>query len=176
MTAPQDPFSTPPQGTPGSTPSGYGTPAAPPSGYGAPPGAPPAYGTAPAGYGAPGGPPGFGGQPQNGLGIASLVLGILALVSGLFIIGGVFGVVAVVLGVLALGKVKKGLANNRGMALAGIITGALGILLTILVIAGAAALFNSDDVSNLRECLTDAGGDSAKQEQCQQDFSEEITN
>ncbi|MGE5298896.1 MAG: hypothetical protein ACM3KF_02545 [Acidobacteriota bacterium] len=64
--------------------------------------------------------------PGKGLAIASLVLGILATLSGIFFIGGLFGIVAIVLGIIALQK-KVG----KGMSITGIITGALGILGTL---------------------------------------------
>lgn len=149
MSSPQDPFA-----TSGDDPSRQQQP----SGYGQP---------APV-YGAPHGP------QKNGLGIASLVLGILALLTGFFLIGGLLGLIAIVLGIIALGRVKRGEADNRGMALAGIITGALGLLLTILVVAGVAALFNSGGFSNLTECVNDAGGDQAAIDECSRDFEDSV--
>jgi hypothetical protein len=68
--------------------------------------------------------------PGKGLAIASLVLGILATLSGIFFIGGLFGIVAIVLGIIALQK-KVG----KGMSITGIITGALGILGTLGAVA-----------------------------------------
>ena len=68
--------------------------------------------------------------PSTGLAIASLVLGILATLSGIFFIGGLFGIAAIIIGVIALQK-KVG----KGMSIAGIITGALGILGTLGAIA-----------------------------------------
>ena len=68
--------------------------------------------------------------PGKGLAITSLVLGILATLSGIFFIGGLFGIAAIVLGIIALQK-KVG----KGMSIAGIITGALGILGTLGAVA-----------------------------------------
>ena len=68
--------------------------------------------------------------PSTGLAIASLILGILATLSGIFFIGGLFGIAAIIIGVIALQK-KVG----KGMSIAGIITGALGILGTLGAIA-----------------------------------------
>ena len=68
--------------------------------------------------------------PGKGLAITSLVLGILATLSGIFFIGGLFGIAAIVLGIIALQK-KVG----KGMSITGIITGALGILGTLGAIA-----------------------------------------
>ncbi|MFB6523548.1 DUF4190 domain-containing protein [Streptomyces sp. NPDC056401] len=132
---------------PGGTPA-YGYPAQPdPAGYGYPaqPGAPQApYGGYPAHQGAP--QPSYGGQPaypgypgypgyrpmSNGFGVTALVLGIIAVVS--CYLGLLFGVPAVIFGVLARGKAKRGEADNGGMALAGIITGAVGIVISCLTI------------------------------------------
>jgi hypothetical protein len=84
-------------------------------------------------------PPATPPSQRTGLGIASLVLGILSLCSSwVFICGGIFGVVAVVLG--ALGLNTKG----RGMAIAGIIMGVVALLLTLLIrIFFRGAFFNN---------------------------------
>lgn len=158
MTAPQDPFA-----TPGGEPAGP-----PPPAYGQQPGfPPPAYGQQQFGMPPPAG-------NRNGLGTASMVLGILSLVTWFLLIGGVFGVVAVVLGALGRGKAKRGEASNGGMALAGIVTGALGILLTVLVVVGVAALFSTGEFSNLTDCLQDAGGDQEAIDDCQRQFEDSL--
>ncbi|MCY0930569.1 DUF4190 domain-containing protein [Streptomyces sp. H27-H1] len=135
---------------PGQSPA-YGYPAQPdPAGYGypAPPAAPQApYGGYPAYQGYPG-YPGNGGYPphapkSNGFGVTALVLGIIAVVS--CYLGLLFGVPAVIFGVLARGKAKRGEADNEGMALAGIITGAVGIVISCLFIAIAIVAVMADD-------------------------------
>ena len=128
------------------------------------------YGQAP--YGQQ--PYGSGHGSRNGFGIAALVLGILALLTGLFVIGGLLGIAAIVLGVLGRGRAKRGQATNGGMALAGIILGVLGLLLSVLVVVGAASLFNSEQFSNLTECLQEAGSDTAAQQDCQRQFEEGV--
>ena len=166
MTGPQDPFGTPPQGSqPGGTP-GYGAPGQPPGqpDYGAPPPS--------GGYGAP--PPGSGVAPRNGLGIAALVLGLLALFSSWTVVGGIlFGLLAIVLGVIGRGRAKRGEANNGGLALAGIILGALGLLISIGLIALGASLLNSDSVQNLQDCLEQAATE-AEVQQCRTDLEENL--
>ncbi len=62
-------------------------------------------------------------QSTNGLAIASLVLGILAVLSGWFFMGIIFGSAAVVIGIVGLKK-----AGGGGVAQAGIITGGIGAL------------------------------------------------
>ncbi len=123
---------------------GYGQPAAP---YGAPypavpqqpygqsPYGPPPYGP-PAPYGQAGGTVNAYGQPAyyglpaepKGLSIASLCCGIAALVGlGFFILP---QIAAVILGHLALRREPGG----KGMAIAGLVLGYVGIALTVLVI------------------------------------------
>ncbi|MGW5343004.1 DUF4190 domain-containing protein [Streptomyces sp. HUAS TT3] len=122
---------------PAAPPPAYAYPA--PGGY-AHPGPP----NAPSGYGYPGHPgyPGYapyapyGGQPRNGFGVTALVLGILSVVgciTSLLAIG--IGIGAVVFGALGRGKARRGEATNGGVALAGIITGAIGIALGAAVLA-----------------------------------------
>ncbi len=192
MTAPEDPLRSP---TPGAGPAGrrvdpYGDPAGHPEhrspAYGDPAGGSPAYGSQQYGsqqYGSQpygqqyGGGPAFGEHrpsPRNGLGIAALVLGILALLTGLFLIGGLLGIAAIVLGVLGRGRAKRGEATNGGLAVAGIVLGVLGLLLSALAVFGAVSLFNSGEFANLTECLRSAGDDPAAQQQCQTDFADRV--
>lgn len=169
MTTPQDPFSTPPQST------SPGSGAAPDATYGAPPPGQPAYGQ-PA-YGQPAyGQPGPGGAPRNGLGVAALVLGILALLTSITIVGGiVLGLIALILGVLGRGRAKRREANNGGMALAGIILGVLGIVLSVAIIAAGASFLNSDTGRQLTDCIESAGNDPAAQQQCERELTEKFT-
>lgn len=162
MTAPQDPFSTPSQGdgAPGGGQSaGFGQPA-----YGQPAYGQPAYGQ----------PASGGGPTRNGLGIAALVLGILSLFSWFLFIGGLLGLIAVILGFLGRGRAKRGEATNGGMALAGIITGALGVLLTALAVAGIATVLDRGGFSDLKDCLAQAGSDQAAIDRCSTQFENRV--
>ncbi|GAA0589939.1 DUF4190 domain-containing protein [Streptomyces crystallinus] len=113
------------------TGAGAGSGAVPP-----PPAAPGGYGY-PAGYPAyPGygyGHPGWTGMgtPLNGFGTTALVLGILSVV--LFCMWGlgvVLGILALIFGFLGRGRAKRGQATNGGQALAGVILGAVGIVVS----------------------------------------------
>ena len=76
-------------------------------------------------------PPTFEPAPQGGKGmaIASLVLGIVSLALCLYwFVALPAGIVAVVLGVIARGK-----GVGKGLALGGIITGAIGVLFGIIL-------------------------------------------
>ena len=68
-----------------------------------------------------GGYPGYQPTPSSALAIASLILGIIGLLSGWLIFGGVLGLVGVILGIVALVKVKNGTASGKGMAIGGIV-------------------------------------------------------
>ncbi|MFI1035034.1 DUF4190 domain-containing protein [Streptomyces sp. NPDC020951] len=106
---------------PGQVPYGY------PGGYGYP--SHPHYGD-----GAPGlyGWAGNGAGDSNGMGIAGLVLGILAaVVFCLWPLAIVLGILGVVFGAIGRGKARRGEASNPGQALAGIICGAVGTVLAI---------------------------------------------
>ncbi len=144
---PSEPPAAPGQGLPPTMP-GYGPPNGAP-GYGPPP-AVPGYGPPPAppGYGPPPASPGFGygyGYPSgyppysysyaeipktNGLAVASLVC------SFFFWIYGIGALLAIVFGFIARSQIKHsgGMQRGRGMALAGIIIGFAGLVITAVVI------------------------------------------
>ena len=148
--APQKPATPPGPGIqlPGSTPPPPGAPGAQP-GPGAPPapGAPPGPGSVPAPPpGAPQmGPGGFStaGAPakkNNGMAIASLVLGILFCVP-------FGGILAIIFGFIARKQIKnsEGRQTGSGMATAGIVLGVLGIIASAsLGILAASGAFEED--------------------------------
>ena len=136
----------------GATPPGYGTV---PAGYGA---VPPGYGTVPPGYGAI--PPGYGyGAPPpygvpasptdpgtDGFAIAALIFGILG------------GWLSFVFGAIALSRIRRSGARGRGMAIAGMVTGAAIILLEIGAAVAIPVLLNQRHVALHSQC---ANGDMA---------------
>lgn len=78
-----------------------------------------------------------------GLAIAALIVGILALLFGLIpVFGALVGIAAVTLGILALRK-----QQSKGMAVTGLVLGAIAVLASIGVTAGMGAAVNnaSDD-------------------------------
>lgn len=78
----------------------------------------------------PGGPPVPPAATTNGLAIASLVLGILWL-------GGLGSVLAVIFGFVARSQIRNRGQKGKGMAMAGIVLGWIGIGLLLLAILGA---------------------------------------
>jgi heme/copper-type cytochrome/quinol oxidase subunit 2 len=147
---------TPEQGPP---PGGWAPPPGTP-----PPGAPPGWTPPPAGYGHQ-----QQGPARNGFGVAALVLGILALVTSIFGIGIIFGVAAVVFGVLGRKRAKRGEATNGGVALAGLLTGALALLVAVVAIAAIALLANNKDFKSFTDCAN-AARTQAERDACTQQF------
>ncbi|MBP0453963.1 DUF4190 domain-containing protein [Kitasatospora sp. RG8] len=74
-------------------------------------------------------------RPRNGLGTAAMVLGIVGTVLGLLVVlfwlSWLPALLAVIFGAIGLGHVRKGLATNRAMALAGVILGVTGLLVSV---------------------------------------------
>ncbi|MEI7030773.1 DUF4190 domain-containing protein [Streptomyces pratensis] len=121
------PAGAPPAGYPAppSAAGHYGYPAPPPQPYGGYPGHP--------SYGAGPGP--WAPAPSNGLGTAAMVLGIVSVVG--FCLYGVnilLGILALVFGIIGLGRAKRGEATNRGMAIAGIVLGSVGMVLGSVIL------------------------------------------
>jgi len=78
---------------------------------------------------------------QNGFGVTSMVLGIVALVTCYF--GLILGPLAIIFGTLGLRRCNAGQSNNRGMALSGVITGGVATVIYLLVIAAVVASSDS---------------------------------
>ncbi len=97
------------------------------------------------------------GSQTNGLAVGALVCGILSvLLFWACFVGMVFGIVAVVLGFIGRNKANEMAGNGAGMALAGIITGALGVLAGAVVVVSVFILgdslsdeYNSDPVDGI---------------------------
>lgn len=68
---------------------------------------------------------------KTGLAVASLVLGIIALVLSCFGINIIIGIVAIILGAVYLAKKQ---ASRRGMAIAGLVLGIISIAIFILMV------------------------------------------
>jgi hypothetical protein len=168
MSEPDNPETPPPPPPP---------PSAPPPPPGAPP--PPSYGQYPGSYPPPPQASPYGGYappppsaPQNGLGIASLVTAIIALLS---VVGGIgLGVVAVILGFMGWGKAKRGQATNGGVAVAGIVLGFLSIIEAIVVIVLSVWVFNEVGGTDYMQCVSDAGSDQDAVQRCADQFQDRV--
>ena len=80
---------------------------------------------------------------QNGVAIGGMVTGIVSVVFfWLFFIGIPAGIVGVVLGFVGLNKSKQMNGMGRGMAITGIVTGAVGTVAAVVIIIVAAMAAN----------------------------------
>ena len=149
---PSNPYSYPPGPAPGPYGGGYPPPPMPYGDY---------YAGAPA-------------VMRNGLGVAALITGIRGLLGSCSVVFGVLlGITAIVLGFLARGRVKRGEANNGGMATAGIVLGALAIIASIAWIMW---VYKGADVPQFFDCLSNAGQDTAMTDQCTTDFEQRVAD
>jgi serine/threonine-protein kinase len=73
-------------------------------------------------------------QQQNTVGLLAMIFGILGIVFGVccWLLGAPLSAAGIVLGALGMRKVTEGLADNRGMALAGVICGSVGAGLSLI--------------------------------------------
>ncbi|MGI8626516.1 MAG: DUF4190 domain-containing protein [Geodermatophilaceae bacterium] len=94
---------------------------------------------------------------RNGLAITSMVLGILALAtSWLSLPGVILGIVAIIFGGIALARARSDRVSNKGMAIAGLVTGILGLAIgTVLLVRG---------FQIASECTDQYGADITEQE------------
>lgn len=165
--APQQPTPPPHQAAPPPPPPGYPAPS-----YGQYPGGyPPAPPQPYAGYA----PPPTG--PRNGLGVTALVVAIVALLSSFSVAGGVIlGIVAVIIGFAGRSRVKRGEANNGGVALAGVILGFLAIIVGLAFIAVWVGVFKEVGATDYIDCLQKAGQDQQQVQQCADEFKQSVEN
>jgi len=77
--------------------------------------------------------PGYAAVPAapktNVLAIVSLVISILG-----------FNIIAIILGAIALNQIKKTGENGRGLALAGVIIGAISLVIGIIIVIASVAI------------------------------------
>jgi Tfp pilus assembly protein PilE len=82
----------------------------------------------------------------NGMAVAALVLGILAVVlCWAWFLGGILGILAIIFGALGSGKARRLGGKNKGMAVAGLVLGVVGLVLAIAVIVLAVVFARSVD-------------------------------
>lgn len=98
---------------------------------------------------------------SNGVAIAALVCGIVALLlswlPGINLLAMLLGLIALICGFVGLGKAKDPtVVGGRGMAIAGIVTGLLALVVSVLVYVGLARLFNDPGIQQqLRDAATE---------------------
>jgi Domain of unknown function (DUF4190) len=192
----QTPPGSAPQPAPGAPPSypppSYPPPSYPPSSYPPPSYPPPSYppqayptpGTYPPGTYPPGSypPPPYPGYPgplptgpRNGLGTGALIASILSLPAAFTVFGGfILAIAGIVLGVMGYNRARRGEATNGGMAIASIVLGVLGIILSAALIALGIWGFLKVGGGDYVDCVQRAGSDPIARIHCEEQFRESV--
>jgi ABC-type phosphate transport system permease subunit len=91
-------------------------------------------------------------EPRNQVGVVSVILGGLALVTCWLLIGVPLGIAAVLSGDIARRRASRGEATNPRTAIAGMVLGAVAIV-TGLIVIGYYSWLDSQDPGRLQRCL-----------------------
>lgn len=141
-------------GTQGTGPAAYEARQAAEAAPGTVPGAASAYPGAPGASETP--------APSKGFAIAALVLGILGILNFWIpfvnAVAIVFGILALIFGIIAVSRVKKGTASGKGMGIAGIVLGALSIVLSIVISVVSTFLVGAYYTDGLGNAVTSQQG------------------
>jgi hypothetical protein len=138
----------------------------------------PPPGQGPAGGYPPGGDPAARGR-RNGMGTAALVLGVVGLVLVLLLLfsplGAFLGLLAVLFGILGIVRVNRGEADNRGQAVAGLVTGGIALLVGVFLTISIGTFFSThvNDFNRFGRCMENAVG-AAEREQCARELSRDL--
>lgn len=113
--------------------------------------------------------------PKNGLGIASLVLAVVGLLSVATVFAPILlGVLAVVIGLFGQGRAKRGTANNGGVAIAGIVLGGLAVVVGLAFIAIWTTVWKDVRGGDYIDCTQKAGSDRVLQQHCADQFRHSV--
>ena len=133
----------------------------------------------PPGQGPPAGYPAAARPRRNGIGTTALVLGIVSLVLVVLLLfaplGAFLGLLAVIFGILGLVRVNRGEADNRGQVVTGLITGAIALLVGVVLTISIGTWFAThvNDFNDFGRCMEDAVG-SAAREECANQLGREL--
>lgn len=113
--------------------------------------------------------------PRNGLGIAALTLAVIGLLSVATVFAPiVLGAIAVIVGVVGRGRVKRGTADNGGVAVAGIVLGALAIVVGLAFIAIWTTVWKDVRGGDYIDCMQKAGDSQVEQQRCADQFRHSV--
>jgi hypothetical protein len=113
--------------------------------------------------------------PKNGLGIAALVLAVVALLSVATVFAPIIlGAVAVVIGTVGRGRVKRGIADNGGVAIAGTVLGGLAIVVGLAFIAIWMTVWKDVRGGDYIDCIQKAGDNQVAQQHCAEQFRHSV--
>lgn len=80
---------------------------------------------------------------SNGVAIAALVLGLLSVPLIIVLIGPLLALIAIILGIVGVKKANSLGGTGKGMAITGIVSGLLTIVLTVLAVTAGISVFNN---------------------------------
>jgi hypothetical protein len=116
-------------------------------------------------------------RPRNGVGAAALVVGVVSLVLAVLIIffplAAILGIVALILGIVGMRRASRGEATNRGQAVAGVVTGVLGLIVAIVIVVRIGTFINDHqgDFRDFWTCITSAPTEQ-EQEECGRELAD----
>ncbi|WP_129657916.1 DUF4190 domain-containing protein [Rothia uropygialis] len=100
-----------------------------------------------------------------GMGLAALICGIASVVLCWLVLPGIAGIVAIVLGIVAVRKLGKTQGASKAMPIIGIVLGAIGVILSVIVgVLFAIGLSVANDAA--QQCGGYSSANSAEFEQC----------
>ncbi|MGW6834633.1 DUF4190 domain-containing protein [Streptomyces sp. NPDC054949] len=112
---------------------------------------------------------------SNGLAVGALVTGIASLLLlWLWFVGIPLALVAIGLGIAALRRARSG-AGRRGMAITGLVLGAVTVVIAAILVAVGVSILNSDEGKDLRSCLDSAQTQQERQD-CSNRFNDDMNN
>jgi membrane-bound ClpP family serine protease len=124
-----------------------------------------------------------GGYPaarrRNGMGTTALVLGVVALTLVVLLLfsplGAFLGLLAVLFGILGIIRANRGEADNRGQAVAGLVTGGLALLVGVVFTLSFGTWFAThvNDFNEFGRCMDGAVGAAAREE-CARQLGREL--
>jgi hypothetical protein len=111
----------------------------------------------------------------DGVALAAMIVGILSLLFAWFpVLGGLGGAIALILGFVGRSRVRSGTSAGAGQALTGIITGAIAVVINLLVVAAAVAFFGGGTfggvISEYSECVERTGDE----DRCRRQMEDEL--
>jgi hypothetical protein len=88
-----------------------------------------------------------------------MVLGIVSIPAAVIYIGLICGILAIVFGIIGLRRVGRGIASNRSQAISGLVLGAIGVILSGILIGVLVNRVSNctqypTDSSQFRDCVT----------------------
>lgn len=108
-----------------------------------------------------------------------LVIGVLALVLAILVIffpiAAILGVIGAILGAIGMGRASRGEADNRGHAVAGLVTSLLAIVIAVTIGVRLGTFINDHqgDFRRFWTCITSAPTD-AEQETCAEELADSL--